>query len=55
MCSVKQIELVKIKKTYNINSIFYSTIVKNFTILTKQSNKKFLSNEIVSKNSRLEI
>ena len=43
------------KKTYDINSIFYCTIIKNFTISTKQSNKLFVSNNIVSNDFRIEI
>ena len=39
----------KFEEVYNINSVFYSTTIKDFTILTKQSNKMFVLNEIVSK------
>ena len=45
----------KNQKIYNINSIFYSTIVKNFTISTKQNNKMFVLDDIVSKSFRIEI
>ena len=55
MCSVKQKKVKRIKKLYNINSVFYSIVVKNFTVLTKQSNKMIVLNDLVSKNSRIEI
>ena len=55
MCSIKQKERKTIKKTYNISSVFYFAVVKNFTVLTKQSNKMFVSNNIVSNNSRIGI
>ena len=45
----------RIKKAYDINSVFYSTVVKNFTIFIKKSKKMIVLNEIVSKKSRIEI
>ena len=45
----------KNQKTYEINSEFYSTTVKNFIVSTKQSNKMSISNDIVSNNFRIEI
>ena len=55
MCSIKQNKIKRIKKAYDINSIFYSTVVKKFTVLIEHSNKMFVLNEIVSKNFRIEI
>ena len=58
MCSSKQKEVKRIKRmkrTYDINLIFYSTTVKIFTISIKQSKKISILNEIVSKNFRIEI
>ena len=55
MCSVKQKEIKDIKKTYDIGSLFYSTTVKNVTVLTKQNKKMFVSNDIVSSDSRIKI
>ena len=55
MYLVKQKEIERIKRICDINSVFYSTIVKNFTILIKQSNKMFVLNDIVSKNSLIKI
>ena len=42
-------------KKHNINRVFYSTVIKNFLVLTKQSNKMFVLNDIVSNNSRMKI
>ena len=53
MSSVKQKEAQKIEKAYNINSIFYSTVVRIFIKLTKQSNKMFVLNEIVLRILRI--
>ena len=55
MCAIKQKERKRNQKAYNISSSFYSTIVKNFTVLTKQSNKMFMSKKIDSKNFRIKI
>ena len=55
MCFVKQKEVEKIKKVYNISSVFYSTVVKKFTVSIDQSNKMSVLNEIVSKNFRIQI
>ena len=55
MCSIEPKEVKRIKRTYDINSVFYLTIVKNLTTSTKQKNKMSVSNEIVSKNFQTKI
>ena len=35
--------------------MFYSTVIKNFTVSTKQNNEMFVLNDIVSNNFRIEI
>ena len=55
MCSIKQIEVKRIKRTYKINLVFYSTAVKNFTVSIEQINKMSISNDIVLNNFRIEI
>ena len=55
MCSVRQKEMKTIKKTYDICSVLYFTVIKNTTASTKQDNKMSLDNDFVSKKSRIEI
>ena len=55
MCSIKHKEVKIIKRAYDINSVLYSTAVENLIVVTKQSNKMSVSNELVSKNFRMQI
>ena len=55
MCSIKQKEMKRIKKTYDICSVLYFTIIKNTTASTKQDNKMSQNNDFVSKKPRIEI
>ena len=55
MCSVKQKEMKRIKRAYNICSVLYFTVIKNTTASTKQDNKMSQNNDFVSKKFRIEI
>ena len=55
MCSIRHKKVERIKRTYDINSVHYSTTVKNLIVVTKQNNKMSVSNEFVSKNFRVQI
>ena len=51
----KSKKVKRIKRAYDINSVFYSITIRNFTVSAEQSNKMFVLNDIVSNNSRIKI
>ena len=55
MCSVKQKEIRRFKKVYNICSMLYFTVFKNIIELIEQNNKMLTKNDLISKNSRIQI
>ena len=55
MCLVRQKEMKKVKREYNICSFFYFTVIKNTTISIKQNNKMSLKNDFDSKKFRIKI
>ena len=55
MCSIRQKEMKKVKKAYDICSVFYLIVIKNTTASMKQDNKMSLKNDFDSKKSRIEI
>ena len=55
MCSVRQKEVKRVKRAYDICSMFYFIVIKNTTASMKQNNKMSLKNDFDSKKSRIEI
>ena len=48
-------KIKRVKRTYNICSVFYFTIIKNTTTSMKQNNKMSFLKNFVSKKFRIEI
>ena len=55
MCSVRQKEIKRFKRTYNLCLVFYFTVFKNIIEFIEQSNKMSTKNDIASKNFRIQI
>ena len=55
MCSIKQKEMKRVKKAYDICSVLYFTVIKNTIASMKQDNKMSKNNDFVSKKFRIEI
>ena len=55
MCSVIHKKMKRVKRTYDICSVLYFTIIENTTASMKQDNKMSSNNDFVSKKSRIEI
>ena len=55
MCSVKQKEMKKFKRTYDICSMLYFTIFKKIIEFIEQYNKMSTKNDVVSTNLRIQI
>ena len=55
MCSVRQKEMKRVKKAYDIYSVLYFIVIKNTTASMKQDNKMSLKNDFDSKKFRIEI
>ena len=55
MCSVRQKEMKKFKRAYDICSVLYFTILKNIIESTQQNNKMSTKNDVVSTNFRIQI
>ena len=55
MCSVRQKEMKRFKKAYDICSMLYFTVFINIIESTQQSNKMTTKNDVVSTNFRIQI
>ena len=55
MCSVRQKEMKRIKRAYDICSVLYLIVIKNTTASMKQNNKMSFKNDFDSKKLRIEI
>ena len=55
MCSVRQKEMKRVKRAYDICSVLYFIVIKNTTASMKQNNKMSFKNDFDSKKSRIEI
>ena len=55
MCSVKQKEIKRFRKTYNLCSMLYFTAFKNIIKLIEQDNKMLFKNDVVLKSLRIQI
>ena len=55
MCSVRQKEMKRVKRAYDICSVLYFIVIKNTTASMKQDNKMSFKNDFDSKKSRIEI
>ena len=55
MCLIKHKEMKRIKKVYDIYSVFYFTVIKNTIASIKQDNKMSFKNDFVSKKFQIEI
>ena len=55
MCSVRQKEMKKSKKAYDICSVFYFTILKKIIEFIEQNNRMSTKNDVVSTNFRIQI
>ena len=55
MCSVRQKEMKRFKKTYDICSVLYFTIFKKIIEFIEQDNKMSTKNDVVSTNLRIQI
>ena len=55
MCSIKQKEMKRVKRAYDICSVLYLIVIKNTTTSMKQDNKMSLKNDFDSKKSLIEV
>ena len=55
MCSIKQKEMKKFKKAYDICSVLNLTVFKNIIKSIEQNNKMLTKNDVVSTNFRIQI
>ena len=55
MCSIRQKEMKRFKKTYDICSMLYFTVFKNIKESIEQNNKMSTENDVVSTNLRIQI
>ena len=55
MCSIKQKEMKKFKKTYDICSVLYFTIFKKIIEFIEQNNRMSTKNDVVSTSLRIQI
>ena len=55
MCLVRQKEMKRFKRAYDICSVLYFTVLKNIIELIEQSNKMSTKNDVVSKSLRIQI
>ena len=55
MCSVRQKEMKRFKRTYDICSVLYFTAFKNIIESIEQNNKMSTKNDVVSTSFRIQI
>ena len=55
MCSIRQREMKRSKRAYDICSVLYSTVFKNIIESIQQNNKMSTKNDVVSTNLRIQI
>ena len=55
MCSLRQKEMKRFKRKYDICSVLYFTVFKNIIEFIEQSNKISTRNDVASKNFRIQI
>ena len=55
MCSIRHKKMKRIKRTYDMCSVIYFTVIENTTTSMKQDNKMSSNIDFVSKKFRIEI